>query len=243
MINFFEKTIGEIVAKDYRSAAVFKSYNIDYWCKGNRTLMEVCEKQSLSRALLNAELEKAMQKPNPKYPKFDFWSLDLLADYIEKKHHRYVKGKTPEIQAYLKKICQVHGNAHPELMEVRQLFESSAHELVWSMHKEEAILFPYIRIIAKAELEEKKNIGRPPFGTVGNLIEMMMHEHDSEGEQFRKIAYLTNDYTPPESACKTYSETFALLKEFEEDLHLHIHLENNILFPKSIELEKIIYHA
>lgn len=243
MINLTEKTIGEIVAKDYRSAAVFKAHKIDFCCKGNRTLSEVCESQNISWSVLNAELEKAMQKPNSEYPKFDFWSLDLLVDYIEKKHHRYVKRKIPEIQAYLEKICQVHGKAHPELMEVRQLFEDAANELVMHMHKEEKILFPFIRILAEAELEGKKDLSRPHFGTVGNPIKMMMHEHDSEGERFRKIAQLTDDYTPPESACNTYKVAFSLLNEFQEDLHQHIHLENNILFPKSIELEKKVYHA
>lgn len=238
MINLTEKTIGEIVAKDYRSAAVFKAHKIDFCCKGNRTLSEVCENQNISRTVLNAELEKAMQKPNPEYPKFDFWSLDLLVDYIEKKHHRYVKGKIPEIQSYLEKICQVHGKAHPELMEVRQLFEGAAHELVMHMHKEEKTLFPFIRILAEAELEGKKDLSRPHFGTVGNPIKMMKHEHDSEGERFRNIAQLTDDYTPPESACNTYKVAFALLNEFQEDLHQHIHLENNILFPKSILLEE-----
>lgn len=238
MTNLTEKTIGEIVAKDYRTATVFKAHKIDFCCKGNRTLTEVCERQNLSKSLLNTELEKAMQKPNTESPKFDFWSLDLLADYVEKKHHRYVKGKVPEIQAYLEKICQVHGKAHPELMEVRQLFECSALELFMHMHKEEKILFPFIRILAEAELEGKRDIGRPHFGTVGKPIKMMMHEHDTEGERFRKIAALTDHYTPPADACTTYRVAFALLEEFEDDLHQHIHLENNILFPKAILLEK-----
>lgn len=166
-------------------------------------IKQVCERQNISMSALNAALEKTMQKPNSDSPKFDFWSLDLLADYIEKKHHRYIKGKTPEIQAYPEKICRVHGKAHPELMEVRQLFAGAAHELVMHMHKEEAMLFPFIRILAEAELEGRTNIGRPHFGTVGNPIKMMMHEHDYQ----------------------------------------HIHLENNILFPKSIELEKTVCHA
>jgi regulator of cell morphogenesis and NO signaling len=168
---------------------------------------------------------------------FNSWPLDLLTDYIEKKHHRYVEAKSLEIKPYLNKICSVHGERHPELFEIQQQFNASVGELAAHMKKEEFILFPFIRKLAKAS-QENVSIDAPSFGTIQNPIAMMNQEHETEGDRFRKIETLSNNYTPPDDACNTYRVTFALLHEFEQDLHLHIHLENNILFPKSIELEK-----
>ena len=165
------------------------------------------------------------------------WPLDLLADYIEKKHHRYVQEKTAEIIPYLDKICRVHGAHHPELFEINEHFNATAGELAKHMKKEELILFPIVRKLAKAKEEGSKMVA-PPFGSIQNPINAMMDEHSTEGDRFRKIEELSNNYTPPQDACNTYGVTLGLLKEFEQDLHLHIHLENNILFPKAIELEK-----
>lgn len=243
MIIDKEKTIGQIVADDYRTASVFKSYSIDFCCKGNRTLSEACRKQNISIETLQEALENAIQQDRVSGPKYTNWPLDLLADYIEKKHHRYVRGKVPELKAYLEKLCEVHGKKYPELYEVKDLFNASTGELFSHMHKEEKILFPVIRAMAEAEINDASSVQRPTFGTVENPINMMMHEHDAEGERFRKIAALTNDYTPPADACNTYRVALALLEEFEQDLHLHIHLENNLLFPKAIELEKKLSHA
>ena len=156
-----------------------------------------------------------------------------MTDYIEKKHHRYVEDKTQEIKPYLDKICSVHGEHHPELFEIRDQFIASAGELAAHMKKEEFILFPFIRKLAKAR-QENMLIDAPSFGTVQNPIAMMHEEHNIEGDRFRKIEELSNHYTPPNDACNTYRVTLALLHEFEQDLHLHIHLENNILFPKAI---------
>lgn len=238
-----KKTIGQIVADDYRTASVFKSYGIDFCCKGNRTISEVCEKKNIAVETLQEALERNTQQERSASPNFNQWALDLLVDYIEKKHHRYVQGKIPELCAYLEKLCKVHGQNHPELFEIKELFDASSSELFSHMLKEEKILFPVIRAMAEAEIKGTPNIPRPPFGTVGNPIFMMMHEHDTEGERFRKIAVLADGYTPPADACTTYRVAFALLEEFEEDLHQHIHLENNILFPKAIEMEKKLSHA
>ncbi len=154
-------------------------------------------------------------------------------------YHRYVEEKIQEIKSYLGKICKVHGNHHPELFEINELFHACAGELAMHMKKEELILFPFIRKMVKAKLQGTP-LDASHFGTVENPINMMKHEHDAEGERFRKIFQLSNSYTPPQDACNTYKVTFALLKEFEEDLHLHIHLENNILFPKAVEMEKLL---
>jgi|SRR5690606_35694759 len=238
MIIEKEKTIGQIVADDYRTAAIFKSFGIDFCCKGNRTISEVCNQKNISAETLREALEKTIAQERYGSPNFVNWALDLLVDYIEKKHHRYVREKIPELNAYLEKLCKVHGKTHPELFEIKELFKASANELFSHMHKEERILFPAIRAMSEAEMNGRLNIQRPPFGTVGNPINMMMLEHETEGERFRRIAALTDGYSPPADACTTYRVTFELLEEFEEDLHQHIHLENNILFPKAILLEK-----
>jgi regulator of cell morphogenesis and NO signaling len=168
---------------------------------------------------------------------FNSWPLDLLADYIEKTHHRFTESKISEIKPYLEKIVQVHGGKHPELAKISKIFNHSAGELAMHMKKEELVLFPYIRKMVAAK---NSNTELPPahFGTVQNPVAMMMSEHDNEGENFREIRKLSNGYTAPEDGCNTYRVTFSLLEELEQDLHKHIHLENNILFPKSIELEK-----
>lgn len=238
-MNFVkENIVGEVVAKDYRTASVFKSHRIDFCCKGNRSINEVCEKNNLNTDALLDELNQAAQSSSESTSDFQSWDMDLLADYIEKKHHRYVEKKIPELNAFLNKISKVHGEHHPELLEIEALFAASAHELLAHMHKEETILFPYIRKMATDE-----NSQSPPFGTVQNPIEMMMKEHDTEGERFRKIAGLSDNYNPPQDACTTYRVAFSMLQEFEDDLHKHIHLENNILFPKAIEAEKILVNA
>lgn len=234
--------IGELVARDYRAASVFKKYGIDFCCQGNRTIQDACKAKNIDASSVLADLNEANKASTASFIDYQSWPLDLLVDYIEKKHHRYVEDKTQEIKPYLDKICRVHGDRHPELLEINNLFNEAAGELAAHMKKEELILFPFVRKIAKAKQENAK-LEAPHFGTVENPIQMMMHEHNTEGERFRKIENLSNNYTPPVDACNTYRVTFALLKEFEADLHLHIHLENNILFPKAIELEKQIINV
>lgn len=230
-----ESIIGNLVAQDYRTAAVFKDNKIDFCCNGNRTIEDACTQKSMDSNTLIAQLKTVTTQTQDSGIDYSAWPLDLLADYVEKKHHRYVEKKIQEITPFLEKVVRVHGDRHPELQEVEELFKASAGELTPHMKKEELMLFPYIRQMVEAKVHG--TAVQAPFGTVQNPIRMMMHEHDGEGERFRKIAELTDNYTPPADACSTYRVTFSLIKEFEEDLHLHIHLENNILFPKSIAME------
>lgn len=238
-----EKTIiGELVAQDYRSASVFKKYGIDFCCQGNRAIQEACEAKNIDTSAVINDLNEVNKTPTESTTDYQSWPIDLLADYIEKKHHRYVESKIQEIKPYLDKICRVHGDRHPELFEIHEQFNAAAGELAMHMKKEELVLFPFIRKMVKAR-QENTQLDAPHFGTVENPIQMMRHEHNTEGERFRKIEALSNNYTPPADACNTYRVTFSLLKEFEADLHLHIHLENNILFPKAIELEQHLKNA
>jgi len=232
-----EKTIGQMVAEDYRTAQVFKNNKIDFCCKGNRSLQEVAEKNNLDVVTLLREIDEVQREDNNDNTDFKSWPLDLLSDYIEKKHHRYVEEQIPVLKQYLSKLCRVHGERHPELLEITEHFNASAGELAMHMKKEELVLFPWVRKMVKAE-QQKEVLDKPHFETVQNPIQMMMQEHDNEGQRFRQIANLSDNYTPPMDACSTYRVAFALLQEFEEDLHRHIHLENNILFPKAEKLEK-----
>lgn len=236
-MNITEQSIiGNLVAANYNTASVFKKYSIDFCCNGNRSIADACQEKGIEDASgLLKDLETAIQSARKADDNFQSWPLDLLVDYIEKKHHRYVEAKIQEITPLLHKVKTVHGKHHPELEAVNNLFTAAVTELTQHMKKEERTLFPFIRKMVQAQ-QAGTDI-QAAFGTVQNPISMMMAEHDNEGERFRKIASLSNHYTPPDDACNTYKVTLAMLKEFEEDLHMHIHLENNILFPKSIILE------
>lgn len=236
MEKTLETTIGQMVAKDYRTAQVFKNHKIDFCCKGNRSIEEVAEKQNLDIDILLREIDEVQRQTNNDNTDFKSWPLDLLADYIEKKHHRYVEESIPILKQYLNKLCKVHGERHPELFEITDHFNKSAGELSVHMKKEELVLFPWIHKMVKAE-QQNEPLDKPHFETIKNPIGKMMEEHENEGERFTLIAELSNDYNPPSDACNTYRVAFSLLKEFEEDLHSHIHLENNILFPKAEVLE------
>ena len=231
-----EKTIGDFVAENFRTAEVFKKYHIDFCCKGGRTVEEACDKKKVSPEEIYKELEEIANRKSEDID-FNSWPLDLLADYVEKTHHRYVEEKSAMLIPYLNKLCKVHGERHPELFEINELFIGSAQDLAAQKKKEELILFPFI----KQMVEAKKNgepLPAPRFGTVENPVAMMKHEHEAEGERFVKIAELTNNYEFPDDACGTYQVTYRMLEDFQNDLHKHIHLENNILFPKAIAMEK-----
>lgn len=230
-------TIGEYVAKDFRTAALFSKYGIDFCCNGNRSIEEACQKKAVTADILLQEIETVLSSKSDSGIDYNAWPIDLLADYIEKKHHRYVSEKTPILLQFLDKLSRVHGAKHPELLLINELFKGCAGELAQHMKKEELILFPFIKKMVHATLSDEL-IELPHFETIQNPIAMMMHEHDAEGVRFRKIAELSNNYTPPADGCNTYKVTFAMLEEFEQDLHKHIHLENNILFPKAAKLEK-----
>lgn len=232
-----ESIVGTIVAQNYLAAEIFKKYKIDFCCNGNRSIIDACGDDVNIASLIIVDLNQLFDKE--KNATFDYqkMSLNELVSYIEKKHHKYVEAQIPIIKEYLTKICNAHGFKHPELFEVNLLFNRAADELVVHMKKEELILFPYIREIENAG-KSNREIKQLPFGSVKRPIDMMESDHDQEGKYFRRMEELTSSYKVPEDGCSTYSVCMSLLKQFEEDLHLHIHLENNILFPQSIIQEK-----
>ncbi len=229
------KTVAEIVAENYKAADVFKKHGIDFCCGGGVSLAEICRRKSLDYKQIEAEL-LALGNDIPESHDFNNWELDVLVDYIIEKHHTYVMENIPLIVQYAEKVARVHGNHYTETVKIKDLFKEVAEELMTHLRKEENILFPFIKMMTKAK-KEGLPMPSPPFGTVQNPIRMMETEHEYAGNIFKKIAELTNNYQPPEGACNTFRVLYAKLKEFEEDLHQHIHLENNILFPDAIGME------
>ncbi|WP_317045403.1 iron-sulfur cluster repair di-iron protein [Arenibacter nanhaiticus] len=229
--------MGQLVAQNYRTAAIFSKYDIDFCCKGEKTIDEVCLKKGIDTEHLQERLNEVLNTTDSQDIDYQSWSLYLLANHIENTHHQYVRRNIPTLLKYLNKLCNVHGRRHSELYEINDLFKETATHLKHHMAMEETILFPIVRKMTK-NIEADINLALPNFGNVDNPISKMMQEHDNEGENFKKIATLSNNFTPPKDACTTYKVAFSLLKEFEADLLLHIHLENTILFPKAIAIEK-----
>lgn len=232
-----DETLGQIAAKDLRKAQVFKKYGLDFCCGGKKTVKQACAEKGLDVTKVEQELQQADKMPASRPIPYDDWSLDFLADYIVNTHHNYASKTLPDIRAYAEKVMKVHGKHHPELVRIHQLVEEVTGELMAHMIKEEKVLFPYIKGLIAA-----KNNTQPPqaahFGTVQAPINMMEMEHELVGNNLTEIRTLSQNYLLPEDACATYSLLYRMLDEFEEDLHLHVHLENNILFPKAIEIEK-----
>lgn len=227
------RKVGAIVADNFKTAKVFTKYGIDFCCKGGISLAEACSKNEVNLEEVTADLQKATILPDD--VNYTDLGLTKLIDYIIDTHHQYVENAIPALKAYLVKLATVHGERHPELFQIRDEFMATSDALTSHMKKEELILFPYIKAMEEAE-KSHFNLSKPHFGHIENPIQMMEEEHDTEGERFRTISKLSDGYKTPSDGCQTYRVAFEMLKEFESDLHTHIHLENNILFPKATSL-------
>jgi regulator of cell morphogenesis and NO signaling len=231
-----DSKIGNVVAEDYRAASVFKKHGIDFCCGGGRSIGDACGRKGVDPEVVLRELASVGKDDKAAASEYNRWDIAFLADYIVNKYHLYVREKIPELSVYSQKVAKVHGDWRPETKKIARLFEELQNELTSHMAKEEQVLFPYVKLLSRARKKGKKP--HPPFGTVANPVHAMEMEHDFAGKTMRQIRELSDDYTPPEGACNTYRVLYALLKEFEENLHEHIHMENNILFPKAIQLEQ-----
>ena len=224
-----QRPVGEIVAEDYRRAAVLKRFGIDFCCGGGRTLEAACQKQGVAVEDVARALAAADGHGQAPQARVTAWSPGFLADYVVNEHHAYVRESVPVLRAFTQKVARVHGGAHPELVEIAALFDEVAEELEAHMAEEEAVVFPRIKALAAG--------GAAPEGpSLRALLGTMEAEHDRAGALMREIRRLSGDYVPPEDACNTYRASFAKLEEFEDDLHRHVHLENNVLFPKALAL-------
>jgi len=228
-------SLAQIVNNNHQAASVFEKYHLDFCCKGKRSLEQACTEQELSISKVTEDLENIITKDNNSTVDFEKMNLAQLADYIVQAHHAYVKNEMPQIYAYLDKVSSKHGERHPELHKIFQIFTAVKEEMDGHMKKEELILFPRIKELEKLADNENSNL-QLSITYLQSPITVMEQEHDHAGNLLNEIRILSNDYTPPQDACTTYRLSFAALKAFELDLHQHVHLENNILFPKAIEI-------
>lgn len=227
-----EKTIGKIAAEDYRKAMVFKKFGLDFCCGGKKTLDQAAKEKGIPKEIVQRELDQLDEVKDDQDENFDQWNLTDLIDHIVQKHHEYVKTRLPEIKMVLHKVVNVHGEGHPELLDLYHNVSWMDGELNTHLQKEEGVLFPYIK-----ELENKQGSYTPQTYAVKSAIPIMEEEHEAAAEYFINIRKITSDYQVPSGACGSYRMLYSLLNEFEEDLKQHVHLENNILFPKAIKLE------
>jgi len=230
-----EATVGDIVAADYRTAGVFEQFGIDFCCGGRRSLDEACRTASADPT----DVVRALTALPPHRVDDDDvmrWPVDRLIDHIVTVHHAYVRSALPRIAGYLAKLQEAHGARHPELARVVSTFDQVSADLEQHMLKEEQVLFPYVCDLAEHAAETCGTL-QSPFGTVQNPIRMMEREHRAAADELGAIRELTNGYTAPADGCTTYGVCMAELARFEQDLHRHVHLENNVLFPKAVQLE------
>jgi regulator of cell morphogenesis and NO signaling len=224
MTNIAEQTLAAIVTNNHFTVPVLEKYGLDFCCKGKRTLADACTEKGISLETISEELEKSSLTPTTKMP-FNEMTAEQLISYILIHHHFYVKQSMPTILGHLEKVAAKHGDRFPYMLEVLQLFKEINEEMTMHMHKEEVILFPRIKEVAALQ---QSNLTP---GYIAAPIQVMELEHEHAGDVLYKIRELTNNYTPPAEACTTFQVSLAELKEFEEDLHRHVHLENNLLFP------------
>ena len=229
--------VGEIARFNYKTVEVFEKLRIDFCCGGDLSLEEACKRQKVNADEILLSLKNLIGSSQTDNDRIHSLPLDQLIDHIIKVHHSYVVESIPILQKYLHKITDVHGTNHPELAEVEDSFNQAAANLLQHMEKEEGILFPIIKEMLSAKAGGTEYEGSH-CGTVQSPISVMKQEHEAEGDRFELMSVLTNNYTLPADACNTFSYSYQKLQEFEQDLHRHIHLENNILFPEAIKLEK-----
>ncbi len=229
-----ERTIGQIVADDYRTAKVFDNHKIDFCCGGNVALAEICATKGINLATITGELDAVRSEPAERSQNYASWEITFLADYIINAHHVYVKENTGQIAAYAHKIAAVHGTNHPELIEIANIFDKIAINMAAHLREEEEIFFPAIK-----RADAARKVGSAPeandIETIKNSLEKLSQEHEVIGDAMHQINHLAKEYAIPDDVCNTFVVTYQKLKEFEDDLHKHVHLENNILFLKAVQ--------
>ena len=238
--RFNGATVGEMVAADYRAAAVFERFDIDFCCGGGRLLVDACRQAAVSPDAVEQALQSLLALDTCEGADVAGWPIDKLADHIVATHHEYVRSALPTITRWLSRIRAVHGANHPELLSASASFERLSIELSQHMLKEELVLFPYIRELASTRPGHMKP---SPFGTVQNPIRMMEREHQEVDDEILRMRELTNGYSLPADGCSTYRVCLAELAQFESDLRRHVHLENDVLFPKAVEAERVLLHG
>jgi regulator of cell morphogenesis and NO signaling len=227
-----ETTVGAIVAADFRTAKVFENHGIDFCCGGKITLDTVCREKGIDPATLREEIAALHGAPADRSRNYTSWALPFLADYIVNTHHAYLNENTGQIAAYTRKIAEVHGANHPEVIEIAAIFEKIATDMAAHLREEEEVLFPAIK---RLDAATRAAAAQDPadLETIRAALVKLDHEHVEIGDAVHAIRHLAHGYAIPDDVCTTFAVTYRKLKEFEDDLHTHVHLENNILFPKA----------
>ncbi|MGG9960019.1 iron-sulfur cluster repair di-iron protein [Ferruginibacter sp. SUN106] len=229
MKNLAEQTLATIVTQNHQTVPVLEKYNLDFCCKGKRTLSDACIEKGIAVEALLTELENATDNVQKNQLPFTDMDEQQLISYILIHHHFYVKQSMPTILSHVEKVATKHGDRYPYMVKVGQLFTDIKEEMTSHMQKEEMILFPRIKEVGQLyNTQQKAGLAG---GYISGPVNVMEEEHEHAGELLYEIRQLTNNYTPPFDACTTFKVALAELKEFEEDLHKHVHLENNLLFP------------
>jgi regulator of cell morphogenesis and NO signaling len=231
--------VSELVRQDYRTAGVFRKYDIDFCCGGKWALGMMCEMKGLDFASVKEELENAVRTVQLSNSlRYEEWDTDFLTEYIVNIHHQYLREALPKIKDHLGHFVEDHKEKYPYLEEVQKQFNYLYKDSLPHLQEEEEILFPYIRQIAHA-YESKESYASLLVRTLRKPVEnVMQHEHETVSKMLRRLRELTNNYTPPEDACVSHRVAFSMLKELDNDLAQHVYLENNILFPKAVAMEK-----
>ena len=228
-------TIGEIVAADFRTAKVFENHGIDFCCGGKVALAATCTGKGIDLAAITRELEAVQSEPVERSQNYSSWALPFLADYIVNTHHVYLKENDGDIAAYARKIADVHGARHPEVIQIAAIFDKIATDMAVHLKEEEEVFFPAVKRADAAGIA-----GNTPDAkdreTIRDSLLRLHREHEEIGDAVHTIRHLSKDYAIPGDVCNTFMVTYQKLKEFEDDLHKHVHLENNILFLKAAEL-------
>jgi regulator of cell morphogenesis and NO signaling len=232
-----QTTVRDIALEMPASIRVFERLGIDYCCGGRKPLAEACVERSLEPASVLAAIEEASARVDEHSRDWSQAKLETICKHIVETHHAYVRAELPRMETLAKKVVSRHGATYPELKHIQQFIIALGEELLQHLNKEEMVLFPYITNLER----NLASCGPRPlgcFGAVSNPIRMMMAERDAAGEAMARTRALSREFTPPEGACPTYRGFYQTLSEFEKDLHQHVHLENNILFPRAIELDE-----
>jgi len=239
------QSLAQIVTGNHRTAAVFEKYHLDFCCKGKRSLQTACAEKNIPVENIMHELEALVVNERGLTHGFPFEKLTLtqLCDYIVENHHHYVKNELPQLFVYAQKVAAKHGGHHPALFAIFERVAAIKDELESHLVKEEQILFPRIRETEQVYMHQKNPVQGIPIQYLQSPIDMMEHEHDHAGTLMAEIRTLTNDYTVPPDGCTTFKLLYASLHAFETDLHQHVHLENNLLFPKSVQMLEQLNHT
>jgi regulator of cell morphogenesis and NO signaling len=229
------KTIGAIVAEDYRTSKVFEKYGIDFCCGGKVSFAATCKEKGIDLAAITREIEEVKSKQVERDQNYGSWELPFLIDYIVNVHHGYLKDNMEQIKAHTQKIAEVHGQSHSELVEIASIFDKIADDMSIHLKEEEDVFFPALKRAAKNKKSDSA-IPAEDVKLISQSLKSLVEEHEEIGEAVHKINHLSNGYKIPNDACNTFTLTYKELKEFEDDLHKHVHLENNILFLEAIKL-------